>query len=275
MRNRLFLLLGTVVPLSAFIFLGISQQAMAQGVLTPQVQAGFLVGPVGGVNIVAYNTTAFATLNEEPSCFQAQNGSGVAPWGGLSLEFPLGNANELQSFIVGEVVYNSQSSNFTSVTGAQSATPTKLNGFVDNNSTVSTALAAQLSYLTVDLAYKYNFTPGPTPIGPGIQVGPSVGIKMASTFNKTVTVSAISPTATADGQAAVQTVTANTAIDQASALRIALRAQFTYDLSFSPDWIATPTAGYDFPITKVDATDRNWRSSAVFAGIYFRYFIRG
>jgi hypothetical protein len=271
MRNRLFLIL------SAFIVLGLSQQAMAQGVLTPQVQAGFLVGPVGGINLVAYNSAAFPVLNEEPTCFQAQNGSDIAPWGGLSLEFPLGNANELQSFIVGEVLYNSQSSKFTSVNLAQAATPTKLNDHVDGASTVQTSLAAQLSYLTIDLAYKYNFTPGPSPIGPGIQVGPSVGIKMASTFNKTVTVSAIDPNATADGQAKVQTVTAPSAISGASALRIALRAQFTYDLSFSPDWIATPTAGYDFPITRVDdnAAGRNWRSSAVFAGIYFRYFIRG
>src|ERR1017187_171062 len=147
MRTRLFLLL------SAFMLLGISrEQANAQGVLTPQVQAGFLVGPVGGINLVAYNSDAFPVLNEEPSCFQAQNGSGVAPWGGISLEFPRGNANEMQSFIVGEVIYNSQSSNFTPVSGAKAATPTKLNGYVDNNSNVSTALSAQLSYLTINLA---------------------------------------------------------------------------------------------------------------------------
>lgn len=73
MRNRLFLLL------SGFILLGFASQAKAQGVLTPQVQAGFLVGPVGGINLVAYNSSAFPVLNEEPSCFQAQNGSGVAP----------------------------------------------------------------------------------------------------------------------------------------------------------------------------------------------------
>jgi hypothetical protein len=269
MRNRLFLLL------SGFILLGFASQVKAQGVLTPQVQAGFLVGPVGGINLVAYNSSEFPVLNEEPSCFQAQNGSGVAPWGGISLEFPLGNANEMQSFIVGEVIYNSQSSDFTSINGAQAATPTKLNGHVDDNSFVTTALSAQLSYLTIDLAYKFNFTPGPSPIGPGIQVGPSVGIKTSSNFTKTVTVSAISPTATADNQALVQTVSPQTAIDGASALRIALRAQFTYDIGFSPDWIATPTVGYDFPVTKVDNTDRDWRSSAVFAGLYFRYFIHG
>ncbi len=272
MRNRLILLA------SAFAVLAIAGRASAQGVLTPQVQAGFLVGPVGGINLVAYNSDAFPILNSEPTCFQAQNGSGVAPWGGLSVEFPLGNANELQNFIVGEVLYDSKSSKFTSLNGATASTPTKLNGFVDQNSSVTTALDASLSYLVINLGYKYNFTPGPSPVGPGIQVGPSVGIKMAANFNKTVTVKAISPTATADNQESEVTVTSSTAVPNAQSLRLALRAQATYDVSFSPDWIATPTVGYDFPITKVDnatATVTNWHASSVFAGIYFRYFIRG
>ncbi len=271
--------MGLAFAFSALAAFGI-RPALAQssgggGVITPQVQIGFLAGPVGGVNLVTYNSDAFPILSTEPSCFLAQNGSDVAAWGGLSLEFPLGNASALQNFIVGEVVFDSRSSKFTNLNGGAQTTPTKLNGYVYDNSSVQTALDASLSYLVVNLAYKYNFTPGPSPVGPGIQIGPSIGIKMAANFNKTVTVTAVSPNATADNEnPAVQTVTNSSAVQNAQSLRIALRGAATYDISLSPDWIATPTVGYDFPLTKVDATE-NWRASALFGGIAIRYFIHG
>jgi hypothetical protein len=269
MRNRLFLLL------SAFVVLAVATGASAQNIIHPEVQTGFLVGPIGGINLVAYNTNAFDVLNSEPGCFTAQNGSDVAAWGGVSFEFPMGNPNELQNFIIGEVLYDSKSSKFGVGSNNSAANiPTKLNGYVDVNSSVTTSESASLSYLEVDLAYKYNFTPGPAPVGPGIEVGPVVGIKMTSTLNKTITASAINPNATGDNQPLDQTVTASTTDANAAGLRIALRAAATYDISFSNEWIATPTVGYDFPITKVDP-NYNWRASALFAGVAFRYFIKG
>ena len=75
--------------------------------------------------------------------------------GGISLEFPLGNSEALQNFIVGEVIYDSKSSKFTNTNGAQANTPTKENGSIYNSSGVTTALNANLSYLEVNLAYKY------------------------------------------------------------------------------------------------------------------------
>jgi hypothetical protein len=259
MRNRLFLLL------SAIAVLVVATGASAQNIIHPEVQTGFLVGPIGGINLVAYNSDQFGILNLEPTCFLAQNGSDVAAWGGVSFEFPMGNPNELQSFIVGEVLYDSKSSKFSGLNNSAVGIPTKQNGVVDQNSSVTTALSAGLAYLEVNLAYKYNFTPGPAPVGPGIQVGPVVGIKMSANYTKTIAVSAVT------GDQSVSSVSAD---PTAAGLRIALRAAATYDLSFSPDWIATPTVGYDFPITKVDPNN-NWRASALFAGIAFRYFIKG
>src|SRR3954464_1809047 len=112
MRNRLVITVLTFLVLS---LASLNVRAQGGGVLSPQVQTGFLIGPIGGINLVAYNTGTFPILNSEPTCFQAQNGSDIAPWGGLSLELPLGNAQELQNFIVGEVIYDSKSSKFTSV----------------------------------------------------------------------------------------------------------------------------------------------------------------
>ena len=184
MRKRLLALLAVAA-------IGFAGKAEAQSVLVPTVQTGFLIGPVGGVNMVAYNTDAFPVLNSEKTCFTAQNGSDIAPWGGLTFEYPLGNANELENFIIVEALYDSKSSKFTNQSGANPSTPTKKNG-VEAPGTVSTSLTAALNYLDIHLAYKYNFTPGPSPVGPGLQVGPSIGIKMTSTLNKTVNVSASS-----------------------------------------------------------------------------------
>ncbi len=280
MRNRLFILLSVFVVSSAML-LPLGNRATAQNIIHPEVQTGFLVGPIGGINLVAYNTAQFGILNLEPTCFTAQNGSDVAAWGGVSFEFPMGNPNELQNFIVGEVLYDSKSSKFSTGSGNNAAVsiPTKLNGVVDQNSSVTTALSASLAYLEVNLAYKYNFTPGPAPVGPGIQVGPVVGIKMTANFDKTLTASATSGDVNVGNGVQEQTVSNVSAVDGANGLRIALRAAATYDISFSNDWIATPIVGYDFPITKVDngtgPQNYDWRASALFAGIAFRYFIKG
>ena len=265
MRNRLFSLLILAA-------LGIASSASAQqgNVLNPIVQTGFLIGPIGGINLVAYNTDAFPILNSEASCFTAQNGSDIAPWGGLTFEYPLGNSTELQNFIVVEALYDSKSSKFTSQNGS-TTTPTKKNN-VEADGSVTTSLDAQLAYLLINLDYKYNFTPGPSPVGPGFQVGPSIGIRMTSTLNKTVTVSASS--GDPNNPVATATVTSPSAVPSASGIRLSLRAGVTYDIPFTQEWIATPTVGYDFPITKVNTT-YNWRASAVFAGIAFRYFVRG
>ena len=271
MRNRLFILFA------ACALFAIAGRAGAQSVIVPTVQTGFLIGPVGGINLVAYASNQFPILNSEPACFLAQNGSDVAPWGGLSFEYPLGNAQELQNFIVAEVLYDSKSSKFTSVNTSAISTPTKKNGVVANGS-VNTALDASLGYLDLFVGYKYNFTPGPSPVGPGVQVGPTVGIKMSANFNKTVTVTASSGNPPPN-DVATSTVTQTVNVQgldgsSPSALRIAIRAAATYDIPFSQEWIGTPIVGYDFPITKVEST-RAWSASSVFGGIAFRYYIRG
>jgi hypothetical protein len=251
-----------------------SRQAEAQSVIVPTVATGFLVGPVGGINLVAYSTGTVSLLNSEPTCFTAQNGSGIAPWGGISLEYPLGNPNELQNFIIGEVLYDSKSSDFTVQNGgAVGGIPTKQNGFTATGA-VQTALSATLNYVLINLMYKYNFTPAPSPVGPGFQVGPSVGILLSSKLNQTATVTAVNP-AGPQGETQSATLTNAGTDTSAQTIRIALRAQATYDLPLTEDWIMTPTVGYDFPITKVDNSYRNWRASALFGGIAFRYFIKG
>ena len=268
MRSKLFLTAAVALFVGS-MGVGGAQAQIGGGVLGPSAESGFLIGPIGGINLVAYSSNAFPIINSEPTCFTAQNGSGVAPWGGLTAEIPLGSL--MQNFIVVEALYNSVSSPFTAQNGSVVTRPTKLNGVEDLNSSVSTKLTADLNYLLVNLAFKYNFTEGPVPVGPGLQLGPSIGINTGAKLNKTVTVNASSGDQSAPDKS--QTVTSPQTVTDASAIRIALRGQFTYDIPFSQSWIATPTIGYDLPVTKVESA-RSWSASAAFGGIAVRYFWR-
>lgn len=232
------------------------------GVLQPESGSGFLIGPIGGINLVTYSTEKFSILQSEPACFQAQNGSGIAPFFGVTAALPLGV--NMKNFIIIEAIYDSKSSKFTSENGNRTDVPTKLNGQVGNGN-ISTTLKADLSYLILNGGYKYNFTEASSPVGPSVMLAVSVGIKLSSTLDKTIVVSAVNGSST---------VTDAQPVDGAQGIRIALRPMFAYDIPLSPTWIASPTVGYDFPVTKVDNTDRKWGASAAWAGVALRYFIR-
>jgi hypothetical protein len=266
MRNRLLTLL-TVFAVLSFATVSFAQDEEGD-VFVPSAGSGYLIGPVGGINMVAYSTNSFAMLQSEPDCFTAKDGSAIQPWGGLSFELPLGS--KYTNFLVIEALYDGLSSKFgADQTKVKETRQTKYNGVV-RPGTVTTDLSANLAYMLVNVAYKYNFTEGPAPVGPGIQVGPSIGVKMSAKETKTVTVSA-APTPMSESGS--QTVSNEADVVGAESLRIAMRGQFTYDIPLTPDWFFTPTVGYDFPVTKVEAT-RAWSASNMFGGVYFRYLVK-
>jgi hypothetical protein len=232
------------------------------GVLFPEEEGGLLVGPVGGINLVSYTSSAFPILESEPECFQAQNGSDVAPFGGLTVAIPLGSG--MQNFIIAEGIYDSKSSKFTSINENRSDVKTKLDGVVGDGN-VTTSLTADVAYFLMNVGYKYNFVEGPAPVGPGLQLVASMGLKVQNALNETVTVSAVNGSATVTNSAANPT---------AKGMRIALRGQFTYDIPLSQTWIATPTAGYDLALSKVDDSQRDWKASSAFGGVAIRYLIK-
>lgn len=239
-------------------------------VIDPQQPSGWLIGPIAGMNLVSYSTNSFAMIKEEPDCFKAQNGSGVAPFFGITAEFPL--SLTYQNFVVVEAIFDSRQGKFTAENSAAARRDivTKKNG-VEALGSVETSASADLSYLLFNLAYKYNFTEGPSPVGPGIQIGPSVGIKMASKITKDVTVRASSGDANSPQKTDATSVTDE--VEGAEGIRLAVRGMATYDIPVSTLWVATPTVGYDLPITKVEAT-REWSASGLFGGIAFRYLIK-
>ncbi len=263
MKNRILSLLaiGMLVLATGSVF---AQTQMAGGkggdVIDPGVSGGWLIGPVGGLNLVTYKTDPFPTIASEPSCFLAQNGSDIAPFFGISAALPL-NADEMQQFIIIEVLFDSKSSKFSSV-APSGVVPTKLDGVIGQGS-VETSVTGTLNYLMFNAGFKYNFTPAPVPVGPGVQACISAALPMTAKLDKTVTVTSGIP---AVGSA---TVTNSTTVSPAS-FRLGLRAQFTYDIPITEMWVATPFAGYDLPFTKVDNTSRNWSASSAYGGIAFR-----
>ncbi|HYM20102.1 MAG TPA: hypothetical protein VEW28_03755 [Candidatus Kapabacteria bacterium] len=258
-------ILSFLIAITVLVFASPGFAQRGGNVITPEVAGGWLIGPVAGINLVTYSTDKFAILNSEPGCFEAQNGSDVAPFFGVSALLPL-NAEEMQNFIIIEALYDSKSSKFTSVTGSNITVPTKLNGVVGPG-TVNTSASATLAYAELNLGYKYNFTQAVTPVGPSIQLCASVGFKISAKETKSVTVSAV------NGSSNV----ANAAnLENPSGIRIGLRGMFAYDIPISETWVASPMVGYDLGLTKVasGATDPgSWKANSAFAGVAFRAFV--
>lgn len=266
MQNRMKHSFLFLLAISAVLFSANSVFAQVGDVLNPSEGTGFLIGPIGGINLVSYKTDEFAVLSSEPDCFKAQNGSDIAPFFGLTAEFPL--TQNMQDFIIVEALYDSKSSKFTTTNNSRVDIPTKVNGNVQTGN-VTTTETATLTYLLLNAGYKYNFTQSSSPVGPGIQLCASFGLKLASNLNKTVHVEAAAVTM---GDKAMSDETKASPVEGAQGIRIGVRGQFTYDIPLSPAWIATPTIGYDFPFTKVD-NQKNWTASAAYGGIAIRYFI--
>jgi len=240
-----------------------AQQMSDMRSYAPSETHAFFVGVSGGVNYVMYKSASFPIFNSQPTCFTTQNGSGVSPLLGLNMEIPV-NAY-MHGFIIVEALYDSKSAAFNSNNNGSSGGPTKIDGNVQGGG-ITTGLTATLTYLDVNVGYKYNFTESPRPTGFGVQLCASLGAKLAGNFNKTVTVSASSGTSDIS-----KTSKSVTSIDGINAVRIGLRGQFTYDIPLSWTLLLTPTIGYDLPFSAVDNTDRSWKASSVYGGVMLHY----
>jgi hypothetical protein len=194
---------------------------------------GIYLGIAPALNFVHYNTSPFSIPNYSGVAFE--NGSGIAPLIGIPLEIGLGEINT--NFIIMELYYDSKSAKFSGATNTMSAS---------------------LSYLVLNIGYKYNFTEAPEPAGPGLQLTTYVGYKLSGRFHS-------------------DDNNFTTPINKAKTLRFGLRGQLSYDIpffsdSYPPAWmIITPFVGYDYPFTKVDRTDRSWSASSIYSGIIFEF----
>ncbi len=203
----------------------------------------FLIGPIGSYNKVSYktNTLPFTTESSPDLLGIFQNGSGWDPSFGISCEIPM--SKDIHSFWILEALYDSKSANFGTVADATVADTTY-------------SLGATLSYILVNVGFKYDFMTATIPSGLGIQLCASIGIKYSAIFD---------PSSTPPKHFGTLGV-----VNDALALRFALRPEITYDMPLSALWIITPSLGYDAPLTKVDQNS-NWSASSGYGAIALRY----
>jgi hypothetical protein len=176
----------------------------------------FLIGPIGGYNLVTYRSDQFGILDVDPAWFIAQNGSGKDFSFGISGEFPL--SSDMHDFLIVEALYDSKSGNFNSNFGQKPDT-SSLNITSANE-------AASLRYVLCNIGFKYNLQAGSIPAGLGVQLCLSIGFKNWSTYTKTLTTSTSNETQPNDDLDI-------SSITDANGLRIALRPELTYDIPLS------------------------------------------
>ena len=216
---------------------------------------------MAGYNFVMYRTDAFPVIDESPfqvphqpqSNFLVQNGTGRGYFVGISDEDPL--SKTMHHFLIFEAGFDAKPATFSMASSGSGPIT-----YTDTTIMITgVKLWTTLSYIYVNLGYRYNFCSDSIPNGLGIQLCLSIGVKWEADFLKSVS----------DED---QAITNASAISTANALRLALRPELTYDLPFTDSWVLTPFAGYELPLTKVDPTE-NWWASALYGGLTLRYAI--
>ncbi len=208
---------------------------------------GILIGPIGGVNLVSYQTAEFGISNTEPTKWTAQNGSGTDPFWGLSLLFPISRPSN-PYFLVVEGLYDSKSAAFTTFSSGA-------------------AESAELSYILLNIGVKHNFFSSSMPSGLGLQVCLSLGYRYEANLHQVYDSTAF-PNQYPEGVTTIESAT------DADELRIAIRAEATYDIPLysNPGIVLTPAVGYDEPLTQVDP-DNNWTASSLYFSLSLRFLL--
>jgi hypothetical protein len=210
------------------------------GLFVPSGYQNLSMGIFGGINFVNYHTNSFQFQN---SSFK--NGSGISPMIGILSELPL--SQDYKKFVVFQVLYNSKSGKF----------------LPDNG---SSSLSASLTFLMISAGMKLNFLNWENyssryqnvPVGPGIQATLNIGKKLRSRFTEI----------TSDYES-------STEISGAKNISFSLCGQINWDipLDLFGRMNLMPFVGYDFPLTKVDNTDRSWMVPSFYTGITFHHVV--
>lgn len=246
--------------ISSFIFWTFVIAIFSKPVIA-QSESGIFIGPIGAYNGVEYLTNAFGPPGSLPGFEMFENGSGGTWTEGISAIIPL--FTHFQHFIVLEVAYDSKSARFASM----------VNGTSYKIGTISfLRMTPTLDYLLLNIGYKFNFSQDSlSPNGFGVTGCISVGKTLASKFT-----TAIYDTENiySGSSGPIQNGTTVTNIDGVYRYRLAIRGELSYDVPIASRWLLTPFVGDEFPLTKVDRTNRNWIAKSVYAGMALRYRIR-
>jgi hypothetical protein len=225
--------------------------------LADSVHPRWLIGALGGYNLIAYNTDEFSIPGTEPGFRNAQNASGHDWLSGGALEIPLDRS--MENFIVFEVSYDGKDADF----GLDSWLPASSGNF-----DTAYALSGQLTYYVFNIGYKFNFFSGSVPTGIGVQLCASVGYIFQKNFNRTMYIYT-----TNNLDVPINKVSELYPIPSVASFRLALRPELTYDIPIRSQWLLTPSIGYDAPITKVDPS-LNWTANSLYFGLAVQYMFQ-
>ncbi|HET6400214.1 MAG TPA: hypothetical protein VFH95_02350 [Candidatus Kapabacteria bacterium] len=166
----------------------------------------------------------------------------------------------MDDFLVLEGIYDSRAGDFTSITSS-------------NAGDSAMWLSTSLTYALLNVGFKYNMVSDGLPSMFGIKVCASFGWAVADEF--LTRKDSIVANQGYPGYSVVKSQTIASEINGLNELRIAIRAELTYDIPLGTQWILTPFVGFDTPLTKVDNTDRNWTTRSVYGAVALCYRIGG
>ena len=241
-----------IIPFfAAFLLMFIASSLWAQD----SSKVKFLIGPVVGYSGVGYSTSEFPAIASKPSFFIEQNGNGVSQFFGISAEIPVSSG--MDKFLIIEGIYDMKSAAFGSISQT------------GGDSTIN--MSASLSYVVMNIGFKYNMVFNEMPSMFGLQASLSFGWAINHTF-----ITRYDSVVFNNSSLYLDTINPHSAISNINGLnkiRIAFRPELTYDIPFLSRWILTPYAGADIPLTKVDNTSRNWTVTSAYVAIALRFAI--
>lgn len=231
------------------------------------------VGPIGGFN-QNYHTGGFASFVQDIQCPQFGTGDATGYYGGVSMEYLLGDPKDAHSSLIARLAYDVRPASFYEGGDKQ---PSRL---LDNdgNETIIESVTEHVadikfSMVNLDLLFKYMI--GNTRLA--ALAGPAIGYALTGTINQKFNLleplnvqfirTENSPYRYENFDRTI--VVRDGDIPEFQRLRLGLKAGLQYEISLRK-MIVIPVVFYDFGITKLTSAE-NWRVNAFQAGVDIRF----
>ena len=260
----------------------ISNDAMAQrGVITefatpldPSAKPTPLyVGPAAGVNIMGHNMNVkHLDFVGQPLCPDFVDAAGLGFYAGLTMEYLIGDVATSNSSVIVRAMYNTYPG---SVTVDGDNLPVAVENSSDYLNTVTEhSLDINSSAVTLEAMYKFNPIQG---MGLGLVAGPVFDYHLSKTWTQkfmlvspnNVAFEPVEGYVYADNNRTIL-IKDNQEIENASSIRIGLKAGLQYEILLGSKFYVVPSVCYNFGITSFNS-DYDWRISPLQIGVDARY----
>ena len=266
----------------AVLFLTLFSRSYAQlGEADPmnpgEESSAFFIGPVFGINNAMHTVdlASFADAVNKPLCPYFEGGNATGFYGGLSIEYFLGDIKNSQHSIIVRALY----STLPVTMEREGEVYPSLVGEGDQQQIVesSTTHNIEVDYNVLSFEAMYNYRIIPR-FGLGITGGLTFDVPITKTIYQTFNL--IKPLnfkfKRQEGLGYEYTNNDRTIIvkdgdiDDASSFRLGLKFGLQYDIHFGERFYVVPAVYYNFGITNLTSAE-DWRVDAIQAGVDIRY----